>query len=244
MDLRIFSDPTEVTRAAADEFTRIAVEAVAQTSLFTVALSGGSTPRALYSLLAEDPQYRDRLPCNQMYLFWGDERAVPPDHPDSNYRMTKDAMLSKLPVPEGNIHRIHAEAIDAKKAAEDYENELKQFFRLASGELPRLDLVLLGMGPDGHTASIFPYTSAVQERERLVADVYVEKLKTHRVTLTVPVLNHAIHVLFLACGAEKADTLKAVLQGERSPNQYPSQLIQPTYGKLTWMVDRAAASKL
>lgn len=244
VDLRIFSDLNELSRAAAEEVVRLAGEAVQQSGLFTVALSGGSTPRSLYALLADDPVLAKQLPCDRMYFFWGDERAVPPDHPDCNYRMAHETMLSKLPVPEANVHRIHAESMDAHKAAADYDSKLREFFRLSPGELPRLDLVLLGMGADGHTASLFPRSAALREKEKLAVNVRMEKLKSHRVTLVPPVFNHAIHVLFLVSGAEKAEALKAVLEGEYQPDQVPSQLIRPAYGKLTWMVDQAAAGKL
>ncbi|HYL79732.1 MAG TPA: 6-phosphogluconolactonase, partial [Candidatus Acidoferrum sp.] len=213
---------------------------------FTVALSGGSTPKALFRLLAGegDGSFRGRVPWNRAQVFWGDERHVPPDHPDSNYRMTYDTLLSRVPVPPENIHRIRTEDPDADKVAESYERTLRSVFRLAEGQLPRFDLVLLGMGPDGHTASLFPGTPALHERKRLVVGQWVEKLQTHRITLTPPVLNNAALVVFLVSGAEKAETLRAVLLGEYQPERFPAQLVRPTGGRLLWLVDRAAARGL
>lgn len=179
-----------------------------------------------------------------MFFFWGDERHVPPTDAESNYRMADEAMLSKIPVAVGNIFRVAAENPDAAAAAEAYEQTLRKFFALESGEVPRFDLILLGLGPDGHTASLFPGTAAVQERTRLVVANWVDKLKTSRITLTLPVLNAARCVAFLVSGTDKADALKAVLEGDAPGEQYPSKLVKPTDGKLIWLVDRAAASGL
>lgn len=238
--IRVFADLAELTRAAAEEIARLAESAVAQRGRFTWALSGGSTPRPVYQALASDP-YRERLPWSAIHLFWGDERHVPPDHAESNYRMAREAMIDRAPVPAGNVHRVPAEDPDASRAAAAYESELRSFFGLAPGELPAFDLMLLGIGPDGHTASLFPGGPALRERDRLVVAPWVEKLQTFRITLTPPVLNHSRLSLFLVSGEDKADALRAVIEGEREPDRYPAQVVE---GNVLWMVDRAAASRL
>jgi 6-phosphogluconolactonase len=187
--------------------------------------------------------YRDRVPWQQTHFLWGDERHVPPDHEDSNYRMAYEAMLSTTPIPAAHIYRIAAEK-EAQQAADEYEATLRTAFQLASGALPRFDLILLGMGPDGHTASLFPGTSAVHESQRLVASPWVEKFHTFRITLTPPVLCNAAHVVFAAGGADKTETLQQVLQGPYQPDLYPSQVVRPTQGTLLWLVDKAAARLL
>ena len=169
---------------------------------------------------------------------------MPPDHPQSNYRMAYDTLLSLVPVPAENIHRVCTEEPDAALAAEKYEQELRAFFGLEADHLPRFNCILLGMGSDGHTASLFPGTEALHETKRLVVANLVDKLKTYRITLTAPVLNHAELVIFLISGAEKAEALKEVLQGEYRPDRFPAQLIRPDNGKLLWIVDRAAAGCL
>lgn len=245
-EIRILADANLLARTAAEEFAGRAEEAVRVGGSFTVALSGGTTPRALFGLLAgeEDASLRGRLPWGRVQVFWGDERHVPPDHPDSNYRMTVETLLSRVPVPPENIHRIQSEDPDAGKVAEAYEQTLRRSFRLPEGQLPRFDLILLGMGPDGHTASLFPGTPALHERKRLVVAQWVEKLRTHRITLTPPVLNNAALIMFLVSGADKAETLRAVLLGEYQPERLPAQLVQPTNGRLLWLVDQAAARHL
>lgn len=242
-EIRILTDAEEIIQTAAVEFVRQTIEAVQAKGFFTVALSGGSTPKGLYSLLARDgkPGFRFQVPWNKIHFFWGDERHVPPDHPDSNYRMAHETMLSKVPVPLENVHRIKAENPDARRAAEDYERELREFFRLEAGQLPRFDMVLLGMGADGHTASLFPGTEVIHEEKRLVVALWVEKLNTYRITLTPPVLNNAARVIFLISGEEKAETLRTVLQGSYQPERFPAQIIHPTIGKLLWLIDQAAA---
>jgi 6-phosphogluconolactonase len=239
-DLRAVPDPPALFHAAADEFVRQATAAVRSKDRFTVALAGGSTPKALYSLLATNTA----LPWDKMYLFFGDERHVPPDHPESNYRMARETLLSKVPIPASNVFRVSAENPDAGQAAQSYEQTLRQFFQTPPGSLPRFDLILLGMGPDGHTASLFPGTKALQERSRLVVANWVEKFKTDRITLTLPVLNNAAVVMFLVSGQDKAKILKEVLEGSQPPDLLPSKLICPTDGKLIWLVDQAAATAL
>jgi len=242
--IKIVNDPAEICRAAAAEIQRMADRTVTAAKPITIALSGGSTPKGLHTLMANEPIIRDRMPWQQLHFFWGDERHLPPDDPQSNYRMAYDTLLSLAPVPSENIHRVCGEEPDAALAAEKYEQELQAFFDLEAGQLPRFDCILLGMGPDGHTASLFPGTEALHETTRLVVANWVEKFKSHRITLTVPVLNHADLVIFLVSGAEKAEALKAVLQGDYRPDRFPAQLIRPDPGKLLWIVDRAAASCL
>jgi len=238
-DIRIFDDPTALFRGAADEFATRAISAVQSRGRFTVALAGGSTPKSLYTLLATNTS----LPWNKIYFFFGDERHVPPDHPESNYRMVREALLSKIPIPAENVFRMPAENPDASKAAEAYEQTLRNFFNPAPGQFPRFDMVLLGMGPDGHTASLFPGIPVLQEKSHWVVSDWMEKFKTHRITLTLPVLNNAAVVMFLVSGQDKASTLKEVLQGKQPGELFPSKLIKPN-GELIWMVDRAAAAQL
>jgi 6-phosphogluconolactonase len=203
-----------------------------------VALSGGSTPRNVYSLLADN--YKD-LPWNRMHIFFGDERHVPPTDADSNFRMANEALLSKVPIPESNVHRIRAE-LDPNAAAEDYEKQLREFFQLASGGWPRFDLIWLGLGEDGHTASLFPGSEALNEASRRVAANWVQKLQTFRITLTFPVLNHAAEAVFLVSGENKAQILSDVLKP--GAKKYPSQSIQLENGHLIWLVDQDAAKLL
>jgi 6-phosphogluconolactonase len=242
VDLRRLTTPQDLFQAAAEEVLRAATDAVEQRGRFTIALSGGSTPKNLYTLIAANAS--SSLPWERMFFFWGDERHVPPDDPDSNYRMAKEALLSKIPLPPANIFPVPADNPDAAAAAEAYEQTLRKFFALAPGEIPRFDLILLGMGPDGHTASLFPETPALQEKERLVVANWVEKLKTSRITFTLPVLNAARGVAFLVSGIDKAAVLHEVLEGNAPPEKYPSKLVRPHDGKLIWFVDRAAASEL
>jgi 6-phosphogluconolactonase len=236
-ELRIFDGPTDLFNAAANEFSTLATAAVKDHGRFSVALSGGSTPRNLYQLLASNAF--SNLPWDKTYFFFGDERHVPPDHSDSNYRMAKDALLWK--VPEPNVFRIHAEQ-DAEAAARDYEQTLRTFFKLQPGEFPRFDLVFLGLGPDGHTASLFPGSAALNENSKLVVANWAEQVKSYRITLTFPVLNHAACVIFLACGPDKAGILREVLENKSA--NLPSQRVLPLDGRLIWMVDRAAVSSL
>ncbi len=242
VEIRTLTTPQELFAAAAEEVMRATEDAVAQRGRFTIALSGGSTPRNLFNLLATNA--RTALPWERMFFFWGDERHVPPTDPDSNYKMADEALLSKVPVPAGNVFRIAAENPDAAAAAQAYELTLQKFFALAPGQFPVFDLILLGMGPDGHAASLFPGSAGLQEKSRLVIANWVEKFKTSRITLTLPVLNAARCVTFLVSGTDKAPALHAVLEGDAPGEQYPSKLIRPTDGKLIWLVDRAAASEL
>jgi 6-phosphogluconolactonase len=242
VEIRTLTTPQELFAAAAEEVVRAATDAVAQRGRFTIALSGGSTPQSLFHLLATNA--RTSLPWDRMFFFWGDERHVPPADPDSNYRMAEETMLSKIPVAAGNVFRIAAENPDAAAAAEAYEQTLRKFFALEPGAFPRFDLILLGMGPDGHSASLFPETAGLKEQSRLVIANWVEKFKTHRLTFTLPVLNAAANVAFLVSGTDKAPALHAVLESDAPGEQYPAKLVRPTDGKLIWLIDRAAASQL
>jgi 6-phosphogluconolactonase len=242
LEIRVLITPQELFAAAAEEVVRRAEEAVANRGRFTIALSGGSTPKSLYNLLATNA--RAALPWDRMFFFFGDERHVPPTDPDSNYRMADEAMLSKVPVPSANVFRFAAENPDADAVAESYEKTVRKFFELKTDGVPRFDLILLGMGPDGHTASLFPGTAGLQEKSRLVIANWVEKLKTHRLSFTLPVLNAARCVAFLVSGTDKAQVLQTVLEQDAPGEQYPAKLVQPTDGKVIWFLDRAAASGL
>ena len=239
-EIKILPTPADLFRAAAEEFTRIGRDAIAARERFSVALSGGSTPKSLYTLLAADYAGFD---WRHTFLFFGDERHVPPDNADSNYRMAKESLLGKIQIPAENVFRVKAENPDAAAAAADYEAQIRKFFALSSGQFPRFDLILLGMGPDGHTASLFPGSDGLKEQSKLVIANWVEKFKTWRISFTFPVLNNAAEVMFMASGADKADMVQQVLEGKKDP-PYPTQLVQPSEGKLLWMLDEAAARKL
>jgi 6-phosphogluconolactonase len=240
-EIVIVDNANEVAAAAARDL----VDAAAGCARFTLVLSGGSTPRTLYRLLS-DPSapYRDRVDWSRVHFFWGDERHVPPQHPDSNFRMAREAMLDELPVPPGNIHRIPAEEREVSVAASEYEDELRRFFDLRPGMLPRFDYLLLGLGEEGHTASLFPGSSALADTEHLVAAPWVPAQQTFRITLTPPVINAAARVAFLVSGSAKASALRAVLEGVREPEVVPAQIVAPTHGTVLWFVDTAAASQL
>lgn len=237
-DLRVFPGPEALSHAAADLVNSLVYNSQPGKK-FTVALSGGSTPRPLYSILGSSP-YRDAVPWQRVHFFWADERCVPPDHSESNYNMARETLLSRLTLPEDHIHRIRGEA-GAVTAAALYEKELINFF--GADETPRFDLILLGTGNDGHTASLFPGTAALEEKVRLVLPVHPESTGPDRVTLTLPVLNNAAHIIFLAAGSEKSGVVYDIVeQGNRK--KYPAGMIHPIHGRLTWMVDREAGATL
>ena len=239
-----FDDAEALAQFAAREFVRRARAAIDAAGSFRVALAGGRTPRRAYEILA-DPTLARQVDWEATHIFFGDERAVPPDHKDSNYRTAFEALLSKVRVPEAQIHRMEGERSDLDTAATDYETRLSEAFDLSvESGLPRFDLVMLGMGEDGHTASLFPGTQALDETRAWVVANDVPQKATRRLTLTAPVLNAARCVMFTVAGEDKAAALVAVLEGPRDPARFPSQLIAPTDGELLWLVDRAAAAGL
>lgn len=239
-----FDDADAVARYAAREFVRRARVAIEASGAFRVALAGGSTPRRSYELLA-DPSLAAQVDWEATHVFFGDERAVPPDHADSNYRTAFETLLSKVKIPEAQVHRMAGERADLDAAATEYEATMAESFDLTveSGP-PRFDLVMLGMGDDGHTASLFPGTAALDESRAWVVANDVPQKATRRLTLTVPVLNAAHCVMFAVEGPDKAASLAEVLEGEPDPRHFPSQLIAPGDGDLLWLVDRAAAARL
>jgi 6-phosphogluconolactonase len=228
-----------LSRAAVEFFTDLAKRCVASQGRFTVALSGGATPRRLYTLLGTTP-YRENIEWGRVHVFWADERCVPGDHPESNFRLAADAFLSRVALPKENIHRIKGEE-GAGRAAQDYEQELRSFFGPAS--FPVFDLIILGAGEDGHTASLFPGSASLQERTRLALPVSLEPPKLSRVTLTLPVLDHAAEVLFLVAGRAKAGVVHAIME-KGNPMVYPAGLVRTAQGSSTWLIDRQAASLL
>jgi 6-phosphogluconolactonase len=241
-EVRLLADGTAIARFAAEELLR-AVNVAKQKS-FSLVLSGGSTPKTLYSFLAADPMLRTHLPWDKILLYFGDERNVGPDHPDSNFGMVKETLLSEAPLKPEQVRRMKGEYPDVERAALEYEQVIRADFGLSGDQFPRFDLVLLGMGSDGHTASLFPCTKVLSETRRIVASNWVGKLYAQRITLTAPAINNAAQVIFLVTGADKALALKAVLEGPREPQQLPAQMIQPKDGKLLWLVDRTAGSML
>ncbi|MGD0479220.1 MAG: 6-phosphogluconolactonase [Terracidiphilus sp.] len=237
-------DAAALARRAAQYFVELSEKAVNARGRAKIAISGGSTPKATFALLADPAQpWRARMPWSKLDLWWVDERCVPPDDPDSNYRMTREAMLDHLPLSPEQIHRMEGE-LEPEAAAARYEAELRNNFRLEGAELPRFDGVQLGMGPDGHTASLFPHTRALHELGHLAVANHVENKDAWRVTLTWPVINRGSQVFFLIGGEDKAQILKEVVTGPRDPERLPSQLIRPAGGILTLLLDRAAASLL
>lgn len=232
----------DLSQRAAELFVQTAQEAVSTDGRFTVVLCGGRTPQSLYGRLAEPP-FRQRIPWTNVVVFWGDERCVPPDHPESNYRMASEILLSKVPIPASHIYRMAGERQPPEAAARQYEETLHTVFMLSPGTWPRFDLALLGLGEDGHTASLFPHTDVLNEQARLVAAPFIPQLNAYRLTLTVPVLNAAHHAVFLVSGQSKAAVLKEILQGPPQPDHLPAQRIHPNPGDLLWLIDQAAGGR-
>jgi 6-phosphogluconolactonase len=229
--LKVYPDAEALSHAAAALF----VEQAQGVPHFSVSLSGGSTPKRVYELLAQPP-YRDQVPWDKVHLFWGDERCVPADDPRSNFRMTRLALLDHVPIPPGQVHPIRGD-IEPADAAREYEAVVRSFF---GGAPPRFDLILLGLGDNGHTASLFPHTPVLHEMTRWVKEVYVDEVGMWRITMTVPLLNQGKLVAFLLAGAGKTTVLREVREGPRDTERLPAQLIAPS-GELYWMVDKAAA---
>jgi 6-phosphogluconolactonase len=237
-DVRMFEDHGSLSHAAARLFVEVGKIAVASQGRFVVALSGGSTPRQFYALLGSS-LYRNSVDWHCVHVFWADERCVPPDHRESNFKLAYDTLLSATSIPEINIHRVKGED-GPEKAAREYEQDIENYF---GHDKPVFDLIILGVGKDGHTASIFPGSTTVHETARIAVPVLLDKPGVSRVTLTLPVINHASHVLVLASGKDKAEVVQEVLAGENL-NQYPAGLVHPENGRLTWFVDREAAASL
>lgn len=233
-EIKVLPTPDALAQEAAERFAMHARIAIEQTGRFSVALSGGSTPKALHKCLAAKP-LRDQIDWTRVQIFFGDERCVPPDHADSNYRMARETLLSQVPIPGDNIYRVRGE-IEPADAAQEYGQLLKEKF--ADGGL---DLVLLGMGPDGHTASLFPHTAALTESKHRCVANHVEKLNAWRITMTAPFINRAAAVMLLVAGADKARRLESVFHSEPNPQEQPVQMIAPGSGKLAWLLDAAAA---
>jgi 6-phosphogluconolactonase len=241
MDVVIFQDIEKLSQSAADYIVRVAREAVADHGNFTIALSGGSTPRKLYGMLAEEP-YRSQIAWDKIEIFWCDERCVPPSDPESNYHLAEQVMFSKLSLSPNQIHRMPADETDRDAASLAYTQEMRRVFKTEG--TPRFDLIQLGMGPEAHTASLFPHQASLHEREHLVMPVTVPKPPPPRLTFTLPILNAAHHILFLATGADKAEALAEVLEGPENGEEYPAQNVRPTQGEVTWMLDTGIARNL
>jgi 6-phosphogluconolactonase len=238
--VRVFASDDELFRASAEKFCEIGKQAIREHGRYTVALSGGSTPKGLHHELATT--FAKELPWDKVFFFWGDERHVPPDFPESNFRMAKETLLSKLPIPADHIFRMPGEMPDANQAAAVYEQSLREFFRPAAGQVPQIDFILLGIGPEGHTASLFPDTKALEERQPIVVGNYVAVHSTWRITCTYPVLNNGANVMFLVDGVSKADIVRTALK-DPSAN-LPCQGVKPENGNLMWYLDQAAGAKL
>ena len=237
--LKIFADPEELSQFAARQFSTLAQEAINRNGRFTVALTGGSSPRRLHQLLTSPP-YREQIPWQKVHIFWGDERYVPLTDDRSNAKMAFDTLLHHVDVPENQVH-IMTNDLPPEVFASQYEQIIKSYFQ---GAPPIFDLILLGMGEDGHTASLFPETEVLQEKEKLVSSLYLPSQSIHRITMTAPLINQASQVIMLVFGKKKAETLQQVLKGPYQPEHLPVQLIQPENGEQTWLIDEEAASHL
>ncbi|RRA47702.1 6-phosphogluconolactonase [Acidipila sp. EB88] len=241
---RVYEDGTALAHAAAKHFAERVAQSVEKRGRARIAISGGSTPKATFALLADPAQpYGKNIPWDKVELFWVDERTVGPDDPDSNYRMTRENLLSKVAPNPDKVHRIEGE-LDPEEAAAKYETVIRREFRLEGAEVPRFDVVWLGMGDDGHTASLFPHTEGIHELGRIAFANHVPQKDTWRITLSAPVINEALEVVFLIGGDDKAAPLERVLYGEYDPAETPSQLIQPKNGSLLFLLDTKAAAKL
>jgi 6-phosphogluconolactonase len=243
-EVRVLPDGPAIASRCAQKFVEIGAVAVKEKGSFDVALAGGSTPKLLYSLLVNEPALRSQVPWDKMHVFFGDERHVKPDHPDSNFRMANETMFSKSPLKSEQVTRMKGEYPGAEDAAKEYDQYLRTYYKLAEGQFPRFDLVLLGMGSEGHTLSIFPGTRALRETRRIAVHNWVGKVLMDRITLTAPAVNNAANIIFMVTGADKAPALTAVLERFYEPDQLPAQLIQPVKGKLLWLVDTAAGNLL
>ena len=240
--IKIFPNSDELNFFAAEKFVEIANKAIEENGRLTVALAGGSTPKSLYQLLSSG-NFKDQMNWTKVFFFFGDERNVLPGDAESNFRMANENLFLPLHISVENVFRWQTELRNTEKIAENYEESAKFFFAL-NDELPRFDLILLGIGEDGHTASLFPFTEALRETKKIAVANSVEKLATTRLTLTIPVINNAANVIFLVKGADKAETLQTVLEGKLQPEKFPAQSIKPENGELFWLVDEQAAALL
>lgn len=241
MRLHIYDDTLVLSHEAANLVVQIAQAAIADHQRFTFALSGGTTPGKMYSLLTEEP-YRSQIDWSKVEIFWSDERCVSPADKNSNYRLAKEALLTKAPIQATQIHRMPADLPDRAAACQAYTDEMRQVFK--TDGIPAFDLIQLGMGPEGHTASLFPHQPSLRETEQLVNEVNVPKPPPERLTFTLPLINAAHNILFMVTGEDKAEAVHEVIEGERQPEKYPAQNVHPTNGEVIWMLDTAAASKL
>src|SRR2546430_413642 len=241
MHIAIYPDIHALSLQAAQYTVRIARESVADRGRFTIALAGGTTTGELYGLLGSEP-FRSQIDWQLVHIFWGDERCVPPDSPDSNFYQAQEVLLNKIAIPVSHIHRMPADLFDHDAASLAYTVEMQHAFRTSG--TPSFDLIHLGMGPEGHTASLFPHQASLHEKQRLVIPVSVPKPPPDRLTFTPPLLNAARNVLFLVTGSEKADALQAVLEGEYQPEEYPAQIVRPTNGEVVWMLDKNVAKNI
>lgn len=238
--VQVLSDLEAISHRAAQIFVGLSRSGMASRGKFSVAISGGSTPRRLYTLLSSPP-YRNQVDWQRVHFFWADERCVPIEDEGSNFKAAFDRLLSKVPIPDGNIHRIKGEE-EPEKVARAYEEDIKKFFGISG--LPVFDLVILGMGEDGHTASLFPGSKSLEETDRLAVPVYLDKPNWNRITLTLPILNNAAQILFLVTGQAKADVVSEILRDGEKKRQFPAGLISPIQGNVTWLIDQEAAGKL
>jgi 6-phosphogluconolactonase len=240
VEVEVLSDQETLSRAAAQRFADVSVESITSKGTFTVALSGGSTPRSLYLLLGSD-HYIRAIDWQHVRVFWADERCVPRDHEGSNFKLAFDTFLSKVPIPDENVHRIRGEE-SPDHGAKEYEAALCEFF--GESVLPAFDLILLGLGEDGHTASLFPGSPALAEQEHLAVAVPRQSPELDRITLTLPVLNNALRIIFLVSGSAKAHIIQKILENSEVKGKYPAGLVRPARGRLTWLADKAAAALL
>jgi len=241
MHIAIYDDKHTLSQHAAEYIMRIAQESIDLHGRFTFALTGGTTPGEVYSLLGSEP-IRSQIDWQLVHIFWGDERCVPYNNPESNFYLAQEVLLNNVAIPKSQIHPVPADQIDRDAASQGYTVEMQHAF--GSNGIPSFDLIHLGMGPEGHTASLFPHQASLHEKHRLVMPVSVPKPPPDRLTFTPPLLNAAKNVLFLVTGSEKADALHAVLEGEYQPDEYPAQIVRPTNGEVVWMLDKAAAQNL
>lgn len=237
--IKVFENADELSKAAADIISEISIRSVEKKGKFSLVLSGGSSPKQTYKFLTHSA-YKDKIPWDKTYLFWGDERFVPEDDPQNNYRSSKDILLKKISIPSNQILPIPTKG-DPADCALQYENTIKEFFKSSK---PLFDLILLGLGSNAHTASLFPHTEVLNENKRLVKEVFVEELKMYRITMTAQLINSAKNILFLVFGEDKAEVASKVIEGNYDPQNYPAQLIKPFDGTIRWFLDKSAASKL